>query len=641
MSSLLSIMICSKSYCVIFIYYQKYFCIILTSYLTYDKAKSFRNFLIYFNCFLIHLFHFYLNNSKKFLIKYLKFYFINIKSLIKSKRLLVILIISSNFFNTASCDSTITTPLTVLTQQEQEINISTKTSKPIELDYDINLFYELNMLDTVQNLFRSCFKDSYSDLKEKLNLNQYQQNFQVKEVLINELIKKLLNRDLSKLSPTFLDLVDSVCLASSNLNEKENINSQYFSSNKINGEENKYINKNSDLINKLYLLSDYEHHLCGNIFRNSISRSNLNGYILKLNEKQVNKPEVRFKLKKLGNHKIIHDEFESSLSNNTNHLSNYIDKFSSSKVVRKLYQRDTDNNDIMNLNNGTKSGDILKLKSSNATNILDNYMNHFHHNHQYSFTTKHAINNCTLLLLNVYLLAFKSSCDYESFAESLNHYDCHSNNFSVKSNCDKCQNAYKKWSCSSNIPYFENERIAKPCQRYCYDVQNMCPFFRPVDTYGGQPVFHCRNVVQVVESKLDGLEDDDENYYDDDKNDEDICYSECGLTSSSTSELKLIPVDLNIIFKENVRNMSIVSTDSDLYQTWLSLYKINSFNRKENDVNSNNNSSGRYFETNECLYNLVKFSSSLINNSSSFSFRIFLITKYQLLLIVIFICRHI
>jgi hypothetical protein len=45
----------------------------------------------------------------------------------------------------------------------------------------------------------------------------------------------------------------------------------------------------------------------------------------------------------------------------------------------------------------------------------------------------------------------------------------------------------------------------------------MCPFFRPVDTYGGQPVFHCRNVVQVVESKLDGLEDDDENYYDDGK----------------------------------------------------------------------------------------------------------------------------
>ena len=45
----------------------------------------------------------------------------------------------------------------------------------------------------------------------------------------------------------------------------------------------------------------------------------------------------------------------------------------------------------------------------------------------------------------------------------------------------------------------------------------MCPFLRPIDdTFGGQPVFHCRNVVQASESdKTDGFEDDDENYYDD------------------------------------------------------------------------------------------------------------------------------
>lgn len=45
----------------------------------------------------------------------------------------------------------------------------------------------------------------------------------------------------------------------------------------------------------------------------------------------------------------------------------------------------------------------------------------------------------------------------------------------------------------------------------------MCPFLRPIDdTFGGQPVFHCQNVVQASETdKTDGFEDDDENYYDD------------------------------------------------------------------------------------------------------------------------------
>ena len=41
---------------------------------------------------------------------------------------------------------------------------------------------------------------------------------------------------------------------------------------------------------------------------------------------------------------------------------------------------------------------------------------------------------------------------------------------------------------------------------------------RPVDdSFGGQPVFNCRNVIQTTEDKIDGFEDDDENYYDDGK----------------------------------------------------------------------------------------------------------------------------
>ncbi len=46
-------------------------------------------------------------------------------------------------------------------------------------------------------------------------------------------------------------------------------------------------------------------------------------------------------------------------------------------------------------------------------------------------------------------------------------------------------------------------------------VQNECPFLRPSDTYGGQPLFNCRNAIQAKEGKADGYEDDDENYTDD------------------------------------------------------------------------------------------------------------------------------
>lgn len=52
--------------------------------------------------------------------------------------------------------------------------------------------------------------------------------------------------------------------------------------------------------------------------------------------------------------------------------------------------------------------------------------------------TKH-LNNCTLILLNIYLLAYKSKCNYEDFVDTLSHYDCLQNNFSVKSNCSNCK----------------------------------------------------------------------------------------------------------------------------------------------------------------------------------------------------------
>lgn len=49
------------------------------------------------------------------------------------------------------------------------------------------------------------------------------------------------------------------------------------------------------------------------------------------------------------------------------------------------------------------------------------------------------LNNCTLILLNTYLLAYKTQCDNEGFVDSLSHYDCMSTVFSVKSNCKLCE----------------------------------------------------------------------------------------------------------------------------------------------------------------------------------------------------------
>jgi hypothetical protein len=49
-----------------------------------------------------------------------------------------------------------------------------------------------------------------------------------------------------------------------------------------------------------------------------------------------------------------------------------------------------------------------------------------------------VLNNCTLILLNVFLQSYKTSCDFEDFSKILSHYDCR-NNFSVNSNCDKCR----------------------------------------------------------------------------------------------------------------------------------------------------------------------------------------------------------
>jgi hypothetical protein len=392
-------------------------------------------------CFIFHL-NTYLNRN------YRHFFYSKQKDNHFFKHYLFILFIlfSSSSIQTINATISSTHVTTIFTESTTKVR-STK----LNLDYDSNLFNELNMLETIQNLFRSCFKDSFVEIKEELsklhNFNKHSttENANFKELLINQILNKLLDRDLTKLSLKFLDLIDSICLSTSSLN-------QFKSNSKLSGyskHEYEKLRSILDLINKLYLLSDYEHYLCGNIFRNSMSSSHLYDHVLKLNPNKTNdaiKQEVELKSK----NKLNKNRNNSSISNSIsrNQFINFINMYSiksltSSSIGAKKITNLRDINLNTN-NNNNLNYDEFNLNKTNNNHYKMNKYNHNHKQQTNFFAPKNkikqlSINNCSLILLNVYLLAFKSSCDYESFIESLNHYDCQSNNFSVKSNCDKCQ----------------------------------------------------------------------------------------------------------------------------------------------------------------------------------------------------------
>ncbi|CAF3744010.1 unnamed protein product [Adineta steineri] len=57
-----------------------------------------------------------------------------------------------------------------------------------------------------------------------------------------------------------------------------------------------------------------------------------------------------------------------------------------------------------------------------------------------------------------------------------------------------CQQAYRTWTCSVNIPYYHQNRRIPPCQTICDEVERVCPTFRPSDReplFAGQPLFFC------------------------------------------------------------------------------------------------------------------------------------------------------
>ncbi|XP_076281996.1 calcium-permeable channel component Mid1 [Lasioglossum baleicum] len=113
-------------------------------------------------------------------------------------------------------------------------------------------------------------------------------------------------------------------------------------------------------------------------------------------------------------------------------------------------------------------------------------------------------------LLLVDALAARLHCEFE---EVLARYDC-AQPYSVIFNCTHCKEAYRKWVCSSLVPYFAHggpqdsdtsgtswtgNRL-RPCRSFCQSVEQRCPYLLPGDRapayptqYAGEPTFLCRD----------------------------------------------------------------------------------------------------------------------------------------------------
>ncbi|XP_011635224.1 uncharacterized protein LOC105425915 [Pogonomyrmex barbatus] len=133
-------------------------------------------------------------------------------------------------------------------------------------------------------------------------------------------------------------------------------------------------------------------------------------------------------------------------------------------------------------------------------------------------------------LLRVDLLVSQLQCEFE---EVLARYDC-AQPYSVIHNCTHCKEAYRKWVCSSLVPYFahrkpQDEKTLKDwiglrlrsCRSFCQSVEQRCPYFLPGDRapayptqYAGEPTFLCRdpNIHETGEQAARALHsiDDDE-----------------------------------------------------------------------------------------------------------------------------------
>ncbi|XP_012059192.1 PREDICTED: uncharacterized protein LOC105622378 [Atta cephalotes] len=140
-------------------------------------------------------------------------------------------------------------------------------------------------------------------------------------------------------------------------------------------------------------------------------------------------------------------------------------------------------------------------------------------------------------LLLVDALAARLHCEFE---EVLARYDC-AQPYSVIHNCTHCKEAYRKWVCSSLVPYFAHRSPKdmktlegswtgprlRPCRSFCQTVEQRCPYFLPGDRapayptqYAGEPTFLCRdpNIPETGEQAARALHS---------INDDECCFHVC------------------------------------------------------------------------------------------------------------------
>ena len=344
--------------------------------------------------------------------------------------------ITAKIITTAAAAATIATTTTT----SADTSTTKRTKCTTTSKSKLNFFDEIHMADTLEELKYSCASLFYS-------------NYSQAKVTSNKIYSSSCssnNKHSTLLDSIIVDIVDRV-LSIDDLEALKSICTD--------DDETKRF-KNADNNNK-FNINTFEHDLCGNIFKNSYSKSYFKRY-----------------------------------------LSSFIDY---EKYLSVPINSDSDFEDD-DIDREMKSYHFLNKNNSNLT-VIDAIK---------------SLNNCTLVLLKKFFAAQSAKCEYIKFVDLIDHYDCVTTNFSVKSNCDMCrvsilffllltllhiysyfsfQKAYKNWLCSNKIPYFQNDTFIKPCQNLCSDVQNLCPFFRPIeDIYAGQPVFHCNNIIDTVYS---------------------------------------------------------------------------------------------------------------------------------------------
>lgn len=262
--------------------------------------------------------------------------------------------------------------ISTLSQNSSGHNKSLNCENTLEqkLFYDENLFKEIKMNETLINLYKSCYKDVFQEFKSSHVLfpNPGQKECYINQIEPHHILYELIfNKKKNLIPQTVLDRIDLVC----NKNQLNDLDRAFF-------------------------LIEYEHPICGNIFKNSVKNLHLKNYIFKEN-----------------NNKLKRSNYMNSASNRHHH------------------NRFRDFRQVMSLKSYSIANSSDQSKTNEADEPKANYLN--------SDTEIPHLNNCSLILLNIYLLSNSASCSFDDFTKSLNHFDCLSNYFSVNSNCNKCQ----------------------------------------------------------------------------------------------------------------------------------------------------------------------------------------------------------